>query len=270
MTLKNVCAFLAVVAAGCAMNMNGKSVGLGGDTASASPSSGGSSDTSSSDEDSGDPQSTGHYKNYARYPTAPVDPMLSVKDGQPVVVNNDDWKVRASKGSTCTAAQDHCIDPRTWFYEDDISRDGKAVNRRVVLGTFTNEGVQGPHNTRATGHILNEDNPYTAYKTVPATRKNLDKGTLVIAMMYPVVTPEDGGSVFESISWEIGVVDRVDWDLMKVYLVGSEDESIAIAATRVAVLSYRPGGKVAVIGGKKPTEIQVKAADAILPDPKVE
>src|SRR5690349_17153368 len=89
MTLKNVCAFLAVVVAGCAMNMNGKSVGLGGDSSTASaspgpsPSGGGDSDSA---EDSSDPQARGHYKDYPRYPTAPVDPLLSVKDGKPVVV----------------------------------------------------------------------------------------------------------------------------------------------------------------------------------------
>jgi hypothetical protein len=278
MTLKNVCAFLAVVAAGCAMKMNGKTVGFGGDSAAASPGGGGSSSGSSSDSsssaeegESSDPQARGHYKDYPRYPEAPVDPLLSVKDGKPVIVNSDDWKVRASEGSDCTAVHDHCIDARTWFYEDDISRDGKIKNaRRAVLGTFTNEGVEGPHNTRATGRIINEDNPYTAYKTVPATRKNLEKGTLVIAMTYPNVTPSDGGSVFEDIGWQVGIIDRVDWDLMKVYLVGSEDDSIAIAATRVAVLSYRPGEKVMILGGKKANELQVKPADVILPDPPVQ
>jgi hypothetical protein len=272
MTLKNVCAFLAVVAAGCAMKMNGKAVGFGGgDSASASPGGGGSSSSdttaSASDgEESSDPQARGHYKNYPRYLEAPADPLLSVKDGKPVVIEATDWQVRASEGTECTAVRDHCIDPRTWFYEDDISRDGKNKSaRRVVLGTFTTEGVEGPHNSRSVG-ILNENNPYTAYKTVPATRKNIEKGTLVVAMAYPAVTPAHGASPFDDIWWHIGVIDHIDWDLMKVYLVGAEDESIAIAATRVAVLSYRPGEKVVILGGKKSNEIQVKAADVILPD----
>jgi hypothetical protein len=255
------------------MKMNGKTVGFGDSTASASPGGGSTSSLGSGfDEEppeSSDPQARGHYKNYPRYPEAPVDPWLSVKGDQPVVIPDDGWQVRASEGSDCTAVHDHCIDPRTWFYEDDISRDGKKFNRRVVLGTFTSDGVEGPGNVHSGAGILNEANPYTAYKTVPATRKNLAKGSLVVAMAYPVVTPSDGGAPY-GIAWQIGVVDRVDWDLNKIYLVGSEDDSIAIAATRVAVLSWRPGGKVEIVGGKKRDEIKVSAADVILPDKPVE
>jgi hypothetical protein len=288
MSFKNLSVFLAVVASGCAMKMNGKSVGFGGSSASADPTSSGGSDTPSApehtqrvngfddpepDTSGGDPQKQGFYKDYPRYPDAPVDPWKAVKDGFPIVTRADDWEVRASDGSDCTAAHDHCIDYRTWFFEHDDDRDDKQHQgrRQATLATFTEEGIFGPSNTRATGAIFGDDNnKYSAYKTVPATKKNLAKGTLVVAMAYPTTTPGNGEDVFDNIYWHIGVVDHVDWDLNKVYLVGAEDESLAIAGTRVCALIYRKGEKVKLVGGLTKDQIEVKASEVILPDAPVD
>lgn len=279
MTFKNLSVFLAVVAGGCSMQMNGKSVGLGGSSASADPSTPTAPDHTERvngfddpepDTSGGDPQKQGFYKDYPRYPDAPLDPWKAVKDGAPIVTN--DWQVRASDGTDCTAVHDHCIDYRTWFFEHDNDRDNhkNQAGRRATLATFTDEGIEGPSNTRSTGFIFGDnDNTYSAYKTVPATKKNLAKGTLVVAMDYPVTTPANGGSVFDDIYWHIGVVDHVDWDLNKVYLVGSEDDSLAIAGTRVCALIYRKGEKVKMVGGLTKDQIEVKANEVILPDAPV-
>lgn len=279
MTLKHLSAFLVVVASGCAMKMNGKSVGFGGSSASADPTSSGSSGSSipaatyenppesEADTSGGDPQKQGFYAKYARYAEAPRDPYASVKDGKPVVVENS-YEVRASEGSDCTALHDHCLDKETWFFDAHEGWNAKKPVREVHPGFFTTDGPEGPVNVGDL-RMFGSDSKFTAYKTVPASKANLDKGRLVVALNYPAVTPADGGSAYK-LGWSIGVVDHVDWDLNKVYLVGAEDDSIAIAATRVCALASEDGGKVELVGGLTKAQVEVKPTDVIKPDPAVE
>src|SRR5258705_1216072 len=163
MTLKNLSVCLAVVAGGCVMKMNGKTVGFGGSSASASPDGSTPSppehpervngfDDPEPDTSGGDPQKQGHYKDFPRYPEAPIDPWKAVKDGRPIITSSSDWEVRASDGSDCTAVHDHCIDYRAWFFEHDDDRDNKQKqgSRRATLATFTTDGIEGPGDTRST------------------------------------------------------------------------------------------------------------------------
>jgi hypothetical protein len=57
-----------------------------------------------------------------------------------------------------------------------------------------------------------------------------------------------------------------DWELGFVYLAGHEGPHF-LSATRVAVLSYVPGGKVKIIGDARRDQLAVSPRDVILPAP---
>jgi hypothetical protein len=113
---------------------------------------------------------------------------------------------------------------------------------------------------------------YTAYRTVPAAKKNLVPGALVMmlglqnALGYqPLSTKQfDSGVDVFAHGFGVGVVDRVDWDMGFVFLVGKKDP-FWITATRVPVLAWRPGGKVTILGGAKRDQLAVSVSEVTLP-----
>lgn len=84
--------------------------------------------------------------------------------------------------------------------------------------------------------------PYTAYRTVPATRANLVPGAIVF--VHPRPHPESPTDAFGL--WTAGTVERVDWDLELLFFA-KNGEPRFISSARVAVLRYRPGEKVSAL-----------------------
>lgn len=193
----------------------------------------------------------------------PADPWAGVRDDKPAtfqdgIKTDTRWSAREEK-VTCTALRDHCLPAIAWMWvrQMDVERSIKAAH--VVA--FTPLGAIQPRIRRRMGDIGGEGDPYTAYRTVPATRNNLVVGALAVA--HDDAIPKSSIHAFDL--WTMGVVERIDWDLGFVWFAGSEDARF-ITATRIAVLSYTPGGKVTILGGKKRDELAVKPADVILPD----
>lgn len=187
----------------------------------------------------------------------PVDPWIGVSGDRPVTFDDHvefgkRWEVRA-RTIACTAMRDHCLPPIAWLWVHEGDRS--PVKDAHVIA-FTPEGPSSPHYAKA--HI-NSDG-FTAYRTVPATRANLVAG--VLAAAHPSAIPADPIDAFGL--WGLGTVERVDWDLGFVWLVGNQEPRF-ITASRVAVLSYAPGGVVTILGGKRRDQLAVQPADVIVP-----
>jgi hypothetical protein len=190
------------------------------------------------------------------YPTEPADPWIGVANHQPIRWSTeaaDHWKVRANEHA-CTAAADHCLPAHGWFCENDEHRR-RGGQRVASLHVF---GPRGPtHPVNANNPFRGE--PYTAYRTVPATRANLVPGALAIVFPRPHAHPTHGLHAIEQ-RWDLGTVERVDLDLGVVKLAGHADTHL-VSNARVAVLSWQPGGTVKVIGDAK----RVAVRDVFLP-----
>lgn len=187
----------------------------------------------------------------------PVDPWVGVNGDKPVTFDDHveygkRWQVRTQQVQ-CTAMRDHCLPPIAWMW---IHQGDRSPVKDAHVIAFTPEGASSPHYAKA--HI-NSD-PFTAYRTVPATRGNLVAG--VLAAAHPKAIPGDPVEAFGL--WGFGTVERVDWDLGFVWFVGSKEPRF-ITASRVAVLSYVPGGSVSILGGKQRNELAVAAEDVVVP-----
>lgn len=209
-----------------------------------------------------DGQVTSAYRKMPPYPAAPVDPWAAVDGDQPRRYSEEDSQQSVRDNDfACTALHDHCFAPNVWLIENDqdVARHRSHTAAAYVFGP---SGPALPVNANG-GGLPSE--PYTAYRTVPATKKNLKPGARVMALTFPRTELSRGTDVFK-VAWNTGIVDRVDWDLGFVFLVG-EDRNYWITATRVAVLSWKPGGKVEIIGGGARGSLAVRADEVILPDP---
>ncbi len=197
--------------------------------------------------------------------SAPADPWLGVAGDKPVTFGKpfvalkspERWLVQDDH-KPCTAARDHCLPAITWIVVQSPTRADVQTGRPAA---FRPDGPDTPYYSSAP---LGRDNPYIAYRTVPATRTNLVPGVIASAIEFPDAYPTSPIDAFRY--WHTGTVDKVDWDMGFVYLVGRE-EPMFITGTRVAVMSYTPGGKVTILGGKKREELGVALGDVILPAP---
>ena len=197
--------------------------------------------------------------------SAPADPWVGVAGDKPVTFGKpfvtlkspERWLVHDDH-KPCTAARDHCLPAITWIVVQSPTRGDIQTGRPAA---FRPDGPDTPYYSSAP---LGRDNPYIAYRTVPATRANLVAGVTASAIEFPDTYPKSPIEAFTY--WHTGVVDKVDWEMGFVYLVGRE-EPMFITATRVAVMSYTPGGKVTILNGKKRDELAVSLKDVILPAP---
>jgi hypothetical protein len=240
--------------ASCGMTINGKKVGS---------SLGASSGASALDPGGGDSSSDARDDGIEAYAAAPVDPWAGVANDQPVRISDEDassLKVRDIE-SDCSAVHDHCLMRKTWFIEGDSQRDSNLEHRYAVPAVFGPDEPGPPWNVQA--NRPNTSGGYTAYRTVPATATLLAAGALVAALNYPAVAPSSGGAAYGQ-TWNFGIVDRVDWSAGRLYLV-ARTEPFQIASTRVAVLSWSPGGKLSILGGHDRKQIVVAANDVIAP-----
>lgn len=199
---------------------------------------------------------TARYDGLPPYPSEPADPRAGVAGNQPVRWSEDQtryWKVRANEFD-CTAAHDHCLLAEAWFTENDEHRARGAL-RSASLHVFGPNGPAAPAN--ATNPF--RGGPYTAYRTVPATRKNLLPGALAIVFPRPYAHPSDGRQAIEKL-WDIAPVESVDYEFGTVKLQGHADTHL-LSAARVVVMTWQEGGAVKIVGDTK----RVSKDDVFLP-----
>ncbi|MFN0246678.1 MAG: hypothetical protein ACKV2T_07200 [Kofleriaceae bacterium] len=185
----------------------------------------------------------------------PANPWSGVSKGHPVKLDIvfEHWWIR-DESLSCTAAVDHCLPAAAWFWVKNVVETTTLKTAYPVV--FTTDGPKRPA-PRADGNKP----AFTAYRSVPATKKNLVVGARVFAFPdQPLPSGTDG--VYDR--WQMGLVDRVDWDLGMLFFK-ERDQPYFITAARVAVLSYEPDAGVKILDGKKRDELAVKSADLVLP-----
>lgn len=184
----------------------------------------------------------------------PASPWAGVSKGHPVKldIKSERWWIR-DESIECTAARDHCLPAHAWFWV--TSKIDASPLRDAFPVVFTADGPKRP-----AMHLPVDARAFTAYRGVPATKKNLAPGVRAIA--FPdAPLPTGTAGVYDR--WQMGIVERVDWDLGMLFFQRME-QPYFITAARVAVLSYE-GDKLTILDGKKRDEIAVKTADLVLP-----
>lgn len=198
----------------------------------------------------------------------PASPWAGVAKGRPVTLPLDyhQWEMR-DESLTCTAALDHCLPAYTWFHVEKVVTSDTHRNAYPVVFVdreYDDRGrleKRGLFPKRPSRYATGSNPPYTAYRSVPATKKNLVAGARVFAFPDAAI-PTGTAGVYDR--WQMGIVARVDWDLGMVFLEELE-QPFFITAARVAVLAFEPETGVTILGGKKRDELAVKAADVVLP-----
>jgi hypothetical protein len=197
------------------------------------------------------------------YPDAPADPWAAVAGDQPRRMKQtdaDQFRVREDL-TKCTAARDHCLPAQAWFIAKPLyDREAHAEVMPAVLGT---EAPIAPSNT---GSRYPFSETYTAFRTVPATRANLVPGAIVIGRGHGYVAE----SAAESWGgpWYIGTLASVDYNAGSYKLAtahGADGDDMPLSFARVAVLSWQPGAKVQIVGGRSRDTLAVKASDVFMP-----
>jgi len=264
---------LALLLSAC--TINGKKVGPSFSSDSSSSSSSGNSSSSSSSSSGGGGNSGGDsgggkhdfYKDAAQYPTAPADPWAGVNGDQPrrrSAEQIEHWKLRGKPETVCSAKIDHCIPADAWFIVKDS--DAKRYMPTTAGWTvFDHEGhVANAWNGRSPISLNKDLKEITAYRTVPATKANIKSGAQVMVMSRDNGIPNSEESSYGSY-WNYGIVDEVDVD-GGFFTLKNKDDTFKLFAARVVVLSWKPGGKVEIVGGKNKNELAVKASDVFNPE----
>ena len=200
-------------------------------------------------------------------PSKPADPWLAVDAKRvPAALPLDAWQDRNASVlvrqdiTGCTAAHDHCFRDCTWMIRD-VSDDsprqfvGIPAHRRSDGVFSTSSGMLTSAN-RIAGEIAAG---YTAYRTVPATKRLLAEGRLVAVLEELPASEREGLS-----AWTMGTVLRIDYEAATVQLKGGP-EVFPLAATRVVVLTSKNGGPVELTAGMSDKDIVVKADEVFLP-----
>ncbi len=241
--------------------------GGGGSTAANSPSSSGSSSGFGEIGDHGDAGAGDKYWGARRYGAGPADPWLAVAGDQPKLIPHeraDYWKLRGDEYD-CTAAHDHCLEPMVWFTVRDRDLE-RGLPRNVTQAVFGTERenqshLYGPVNERGTFY---GGDPFTAYRTVPATKTNIGVGSLVVALDRSAGRLGSAIHAF-SASWWIGEVEEIDLE-GGFFKLEDRDDVFKLWGARPVVLMWKPGAKVQVVGKQPRDKLAVTAAETFAPD----
>lgn len=250
--MKRVAFGIAILVSGC--SINGKSYGPGASSAS-SP-----SQSTSGFEPTAQGPADGQYHKLPPYSTEPADPWVAVVGDQPKRWSADDadhWVVRGNDWD-CSAAHDHCLDKDAWF----IVRD-RDLERELTSATVHVFGPEEPA-IAANARSNRVGDPYTAFRTVPATKANMVVGATVVGLGRDTPALGSGQHAVDA-SWNYGTVEEVDFDVGVYKLKGARDTA-RLTGARVVVLSWHPGGKVKIVGAHKREQLAVKSADVFLPE----
>jgi hypothetical protein len=205
----------------------------------------------------------GQYAKLPAYPTAPADPWRGVSGDQPKRWTAEaarHWVIRGNEYD-CSAARDHCLDPDAWFVvrNSDLKKPTAAVGWEV----FGADGMPASAgNARHYG--VGSETEWTAFRTVPATKANIAAGFAVVALDRSAGKLTSGVGSHDA-SWIYGIVDEVDLD-GGFYTLKDRSDTFKLWGARVVVLTWKPGGKVQIVGGKKRDQLAVKPADVFKPD----
>ncbi|HVV85317.1 MAG TPA: hypothetical protein VHE35_19780, partial [Kofleriaceae bacterium] len=151
--------------------------------------------------------------------TAPVDPWRAVDHGRPRVLPHRTAPWVDDRDAVCDAAHDHCLLDCNWLVTQELPPYTSAPEATQRFAT--DDGFDG----------IGADEPFIAYRSVPATRDNLADGRLVLVSDGP---PHS--------SWTIGTAEAIDWDAGTLRLHGVGHETFRLEWTRVAVLAYQRSG----------------------------
>jgi hypothetical protein len=200
-------------------------------------------------------------------PAEPADPWAAVDGDQPVRWSKDaanQWKIDVT-AATCTAQQDHCLVKDTWFIvrDADLERARRGFMRSfeagpAVLGPST---PATPWNARA--EVIHSERGWVAYRTVPATKRNVAPGASIVGLSADAGLPHSARDAYEA-SWQCGTVESVDFD-HATYRIAGDARDRPLAGARIVVLSYRPGGTAEIVGGKRRDELAVTASEVFVP-----
>lgn len=246
--------YALILLAGCIVN--GRSVvGPSSPSAAAAPGS-----TSDAPNDPEDP-----YTTDPPYAAAPANPWAGVAGDQPVRLPReqaDHWVVRSSK-ARCTALRDHCLVKETWFFVQQSMIDRKAKHSSVQIpaapAVFGPDRPYTPANTRSP---LQSTEDAIAFRTVPATKQNMVPGARVIGLPHGDL-PESGVAAVGA-GWVFGELESVDF-AAGVYQLKDYPDTMPLVGARVAVLAWRPGGKVEIVGTQRRDQLAVNARDVFAP-----
>jgi hypothetical protein len=203
----------------------------------------------------------------APYLTAPADPWAAVSGDQPLrwtEAQAEKWTSRGDE-NPCTAREDHCLVKDAWFFASESDIERKKTRPAAQIGMAV--AVIGPKSLLRPWNAQSrlKSAPYVGYRTVPATKATLVPGALAIAMKgdIPVTTAIGAVEGF----WVLGVVESVDLAAGTFKLVDYAGD-YPLHYARIAVLTWKEGGKVEIVGGKKRDTLAVNVKDLFLPPAK--
>lgn len=181
---------------------------------------------------------------YDRAPVsaAPVDPWQAVDGDRPRILPHAVTPGVDRGDALCDAHHDHCLLDCGWLVASHGPPFGEDV-RAVDLAATADGFADAP------------DRPVIAYRSLPATRRNLAVGALALVATTPLDSIPD---------WTLGTVEAIDWSDGRLRLRGHRS-SYALAGARVAVLSYRPGGKVERVGALPADALTIRPDELIGP-----
>ena len=213
----------------------------------------------------------------------PASPWSAVKGDQPLPMPTREPDARAAmvrareNVTACDAAHDHCLRDCTWLVGWEVivgeRQDPQAPMQRLVAAAMRPDHnfVSAP---TASGPVYrfnsyaNEEDGYTAYRSVPAVKRLLRPGVRVAVPDFfqdnPPVVP---ASEVDALGpWRSGVLRSVDYDKGVLYIKRSS-RPWPLAAARVLVLRYPKGGAVELMEGFTRDEINVSPDELLLAPP---
>lgn len=203
-------------------------------------------------------------------PAEPADPWAAVAGDQPVRWSNDaanHWTIDVT-ARTCTAAHDHCLLKDTWFIVRDA--DLERASRGFMRSFEATPAVLGPATpawpVNAKHGVIHSETGWRAYRTVPATKRNVAPGVVIVGLAADGGLPPSARDAYEA-SWTCGTIENVDVEHGTYRLAGAADDDRPLSGARVVVLSYRPGGKVESVGATPRDQLAVKASEVFAPAP---
>lgn len=254
---------VAIIASAC--TINGKSYGPGStsskaSSSDASSSSGSSGSTSSNSSSSSSGGGSTLKKGHQPYPTGLADPWVGVQGDQPkrwTAEAVDERRVR-DDAYDCTAKFDHCLVKDAWFIvrDRDVERYMPAQSWWTV---FSEKGIPS-----GGSNVVSDDEAFTAFRTVPATKTNIKPGYAVVALSREegkLKSEHDSANSF----WYYGFVEEVDVD-GGFFTIKNRADSFKLWSARVIVMQYKKGGKVEMANGFQKNNMAVKASDVYLPE----